>query len=46
MLSKEGYTNIDGLDASQKLIEHVRTKDWYNQTQVLFLGQGVDQFPE
>lgn len=45
MLFKEGYRNIDGVDASQKLIEHVKTKGWYNQADTLFLGMGVDQFP-
>lgn len=46
MLHKQGYTNIDGVDASQKFTEHVRTKDWYQQVDTLFLGVGVDQFPD
>lgn len=45
MLSKEGYTQIDGVDASKKLVEHCKTKSWYNNVDTLFLGVGVDQFP-
>ena len=45
MLTKEGYRNIVGADASEKFVEHAMSKGWYNECDTLFFGNGVDVFP-
>ena len=45
MLHKEGYTNMDGADASKKWVEYVNTKGWYKVCEAFYLGMGVDEFP-
>ena len=45
MLSKEGYTNINGADASEKFVEFAKSKGWYKECDAFFFGVGLDKFP-
>ena len=44
-LKDRGYTNVTGVDASEKMLEQAREKDSYTSLEELFLGR-PDSFPE
>ena len=46
LIKEKGYTNIFGLDASDNFIKMIHENKVYKGGEVLFLGQGVDKFPE
>ncbi len=45
LLKEQGYDNIDGADASEKFVEHAKTKGLYKECDAFFFGNGLDVFP-
>jgi len=44
-LSKEGYTNMDALDASEEFQRNLQSLGVYQEVHGLFMGQGVSEYP-
>ena len=45
ILSKRGYTNIFGADASKKWVDYTNLQGWYKECDAFYLGMGLDAFP-
>lgn len=45
LIKDAGYTNIWGLDASEKFVEMINTNGIYKGAEVMFLGRGPNTFP-
>ena len=45
LLSAEGFTNIEGGDASQNFVDTVRASGWYQNSSVIWFGKGVENLP-
>ena len=45
-LHKFGFTNIDGVDASEGLLEHARKMGSYNELRTFYLGNGSYPFED
>ena len=46
LLNKEGFTNIDGADASQSFVDKASQSGWYKKCQVIWFGKGVENLPK
>lgn len=46
LLSKEGYNNIEGVDASERFLQKAINDGYYKSAEVLYVGNGVDKFPD
>ena len=46
LLKENGFTNIDGADASEKFVNAAEASGAYKNTRALFFGLGVDKYPE
>ena len=44
-LSREGYTNMDALDASEEFQRNLQSLGVYQEVHGLFMGQGVSEYP-
>jgi SAM-dependent methyltransferase len=45
MLHAQGYSNIDGADASERFLALAQSKGWYKDCEAFFFGNGVEAFP-
>ena len=45
LLTEQGYTNIDGGDASQSFVSTASASGWYQNCHVTWFGQGVETLP-
>ena len=45
LLSKEGFTNIEGADASAEFVKKASATGWYTKVTALYFGQGVEALP-
>lgn len=45
LLKAQGFTNIEGADASQKYVETANASGWYTSCSVIWFGKGVDALP-
>ena len=46
LLKAEGFTNIDGADASQSFVDKANETGWYKKCQVIWFGKGVENLPK
>ena len=46
LLNEEGFTNIDGADASQSYVDKANKTGWYRKCQLIWFGKGVDNLPK
>ena len=42
LLTQEGYTNIDGADATTNFVKTASESGWYRNSSVIWFGKGVD----
>ena len=45
LLKKEGFTNIDGADASSEFVRIAQESGWYQDVREFWFARGVDQLP-
>ena len=45
LLTQEGYTNIEGADATTNFVKTASESGWYRNSSVIWFGKGVDQLP-
>lgn len=45
LLTKEGFTNIEGADASSEFVKKASETGWYTKLTTLFFGRGVEALP-
>ena len=46
LLSAEGFTNIEGADASSSFVETASASGWYRNCSEIWFGKGVENLPE
>ena len=46
LLAAEGFTNIDGADASQNFVDTANKTGWYKNCSVVWFGKGVENLPK
>ena len=46
LLHQEGFTNIEGADASSQFVKEAGKSGWYKKTRELWFGRGVENLPK
>ena len=45
LLTADGFTNIEGGDASESFVETANASGWYTSCSVLWFGKGIENLP-
>ena len=46
LLNPRGFTEIDGMDATEHFVETSKASGFYKNCHEIWLGQGIEKFPE